>query len=102
MPGHQWWMDDKISPEGLKIENLLSPLAPSQMIKEPTHISQNFNPCIALLFTNQQNLITDSVIYHSLHSKFHHQIIYGEFNIKIFFLTRMKNTFGIITMQMLI
>ena len=51
----KWWIDDKTTQEGLKIENLLSQFSLSQVINEPTHISQNFNSCIDLLFTNQQN-----------------------------------------------
>ena len=81
----KWWIDDKTTQEGLKIENLLSQFSLSQVINEPTHISQNFNSCIDLLFTNQQNLITDSGIHPSLHSNCHHQIIYGKFNLKIFY-----------------
>ena len=49
----KWWIDDKTSQEGLKIENLLSQISLSQVINEPTHISQNFNSCIDLRFTNQ-------------------------------------------------
>ena len=37
------------------------------------------------MFTNQQNLTTDSRVHASLHSNFHHQIIYGKFNLKIFY-----------------
>ena len=48
----KWWTDDKITQEGLKIENLPSQFSLSQVINEPTHISQNFNSCIDLLFTN--------------------------------------------------
>ena len=62
-----------ITQEGLKIENVLSQFSLSQVINKLTYISQNFNSCIDLLFTNQQNLITDSGIYHSLHSNCHHQ-----------------------------
>ena len=39
----KWWTDDKTTQEGLKIENLLSQFSLSQVINEPTHISQNFN-----------------------------------------------------------
>ena len=74
-----------ITQEGLKIENVLSQFSLSQVINKLTYISQNFNSCIDLLFTNQQNLITDSGIYPSLHSNCHHQIIYGKFNLKIFY-----------------
>ena len=64
----KWWTDDKTTQGGLKIENLLSLFFLSQVINEPTYISQNFNSCIDLLFTNQQHLITDSGIRPSLHS----------------------------------
>ena len=50
----KWWTDDKTTQEGLKIENLLSQFFLSQVINEPTHISQNFNSCIDLLSRNQQ------------------------------------------------
>ena len=70
---------------GLKIQNLLSQFSLSQVINEPTHTSQNFNSCIDLLFINHQNIATDSGIYPSLHSNCHHQIIYGKFNLRIFY-----------------
>ena len=48
----KWWIDDKTAQEGLKIENLLSQFYLSQVINEPSHISQKFDSCIDLLFTN--------------------------------------------------
>ena len=81
----KWWTDDKTTQDGLKIESLLSQLSLSQVINEPTHISQNFNSYIDLLFTNEQNLITDSVILPLLHFNCHHQIIYRKFNLKCFY-----------------
>ena len=64
---------------------MLSQFSLPQVINDPTHISQNFNSCIDLLFTNQQNLITDSRTHPSLHSNSHHQLLYGKFNLKIFY-----------------
>ena len=49
----KWWTDDKTTQEGHKIENLLSQFSLLQVINKPTHISQNFNSCIDLLFTSQ-------------------------------------------------
>ena len=98
----KWCIDDKTTQEGLKIENLLYQFSLSQVINQPTHISQNLNSCIDLLFTNQQNLITDARIHPSLHCNCHHEIIYGNLHLKIFFLPRMKDIFGIINMQILI
>ena len=81
----KWWVNDKTTQEGLLIEELLAQLGLSQVINKPTHISQHFSSCIDLLFTNQQNLITDSGVHPSLHSNCHHQIIYGKFNLKVFY-----------------
>ena len=89
MPGHQngGRMIRQLK-EGLKIENLISQFSLSQVINEPRHISQKFNSCIDMLFTNQQNLINNSEIHPSLHSNCHHQIIYGKVNLEIFYLPR--------------
>ena len=81
----EWWTDDKTIQEGLKIENLLSQFSLSKVINEPTDISQNFNSCVDLLFTNQHNLVTNSGIHSSFHCNCHHQIIYRKFNLNIFY-----------------
>ena len=52
----KWWTDDITTLEGLKIENLLSQFSLSKVFNHPIHISQNYNSCIDLLFTNQQQL----------------------------------------------
>ena len=64
---------------------MFSQYALSQVINKPTHFSQNSNSCIDLLFTNQNDLITDSGFHPSLHSNCHHQVIYGKFNLKVFY-----------------
>ena len=64
---------------------MFSQYALSQVINKPTHFSQNSNSCIDLLFANQNNLITDSGVHPSLHFNCHHQIIYGKFNVKVFY-----------------
>ena len=74
---------DKTTQKCLKIENLLSKFALSQVINKPTHIFQNLNACIDLLFTNQQNLTTDSDIHPSHDANYYRQIIFGKFNLKI-------------------
>ena len=70
----KWWMDDKTTQQGLKIGHFLSQFSVSQVINKPTHIFQNFNSCIDLLLTNQQNLINNLGIHPSLHSNYHHQV----------------------------
>ena len=53
-----------------------------QVISEPTHTSENSSSCIDLTFSNQLNLIMDSGVHPTLHSKCHHQIIYEKRNSK--------------------
>ena len=81
----KWWRDGKTNKEGLRIENLFSQFALSQVINKPTHISHNSSFCIDLLFTSQKSLITNSGVHPSLHSNCHHQIIYGKFDLKVFY-----------------
>ena len=47
----KWWTDDKTTQEGFKIENVPSQFFVSQVLNKSTHISQNFNSCINLLFS---------------------------------------------------
>ena len=54
-----------------------------QFTTEPTHISESFSSCIDCIFSNQPNLIMDSGVHPTLHSKCHHQIIYSKLNLKI-------------------
>ena len=51
------------------------------VITEPTHISENSSSGIDLIFSNQPNLITDTAVHPTLHSKCHHQIIYSKLNL---------------------
>ena len=84
--GHSqlWWADGDTTPEGKKLEEMISNLNLSQVISEPTNFTPNKNPsCIDLLITDQPNLILDSGTRPSLDSKCHHQIIYGKINFKI-------------------
>ena len=57
-----------------------------QIISEPTHVLQQSSNCIELIFTNQPNVVMDSDVDSSLHSKCHHQIIYSKLNLKIEYL----------------
>ena len=55
----------------------------TQLIAEPIHVLENSSSCIDLIFTNQPNLIMDSGVHPSLHSKCHHQVIYTKLNFQI-------------------
>ena len=82
---HNWCSDDRPTQEGCKIDNVGSQFLLSQIIKGLTHISQSFSSCIDLIFTNQPNLVTDSGVHPSLHSNYHHQIVYAKFDLKIIY-----------------
>ena len=77
------WITIKKKNDNVESKSLLL-----QIIKKSTHISPSFcwSPsCIDLIFTNQLNLVTDSVVHPSLHSNCHHQIVYAKFNLKIIY-----------------
>ena len=78
-----WYSHDITSHEGNEIENVTAQFGVQQIIKEPTHISNNSSSCIDLIFTSQPNLITDSGVHSSLHSNCHHQIAFAKFNLHI-------------------
>ena len=80
-----WYLNDITSFEGSQIEFLASQFVVSQVITEPTHILGNSKSCIDLIFTLQPNMIMDSGVHPSLHSNFHHQIIYAKFDFKVFY-----------------
>ena len=53
-----------------------------QLISEPTNILQH-SIFIGLSFTNQPNIIMDSNVHPSLHSKYYQLTIYTKLNLKI-------------------
>ena len=87
-----WYLSDITSFEGSQIEFLASQSALSQVVKEPNHILNNSKSCIDLISTSQPNMIMDCGIYPSLHSNCHHQMIYGKFDLKIFYPPLYKRT----------
>ena len=65
------------------MESLTSLYKMKQLIAEPTHVLENNSSCIDLIFAKQPNLIMDSGVHPSLHSKCHHQVIYAKLNLQI-------------------
>ena len=82
---NNWYLNDITSFAGLQTGFLASQLSMSQVIKNPTHISDNSNSCIDLIFTSKPNIIIVSGVHPSLHSNCHHKIIYGQFHFKVFY-----------------
>ena len=52
---NKWCSTDKTTPEGAKLDSLTSQYGLTQLLKEPTHISDNYRSCIDLIFTSQTN-----------------------------------------------
>ena len=80
-----WYINDKPTTEGAKIEFVTSQFVLHQIINEPTYVLENSSSCIDLIFTSQLNLVVDSGVHPSLHPNCHHQIVYAKLNLKIHF-----------------
>ena len=75
-----WFNKNKTSFEGNTIDNITSQLELHQLINEPT---QNSPSCIDLIFTFQSNLVIESGVPSSFHSRCYLQIAFPKFNLKI-------------------
>ena len=71
--------------EGITIENVTSQFGLSQIISEVTHVLESSSSCIDLIFTMQPNLVVESGVQPSLHSNYHHQIVFAKFNLQIYY-----------------
>ena len=74
---------DNASYEGSILNDLMAQYSLTQIIHEPTHILESSVSCIDLIFTSQENLVTNSGVHSSLHPNCHHQIVFSNFNLKI-------------------
>ena len=55
----------------------------TQIIHEPTHMLESSVSCIDLVFTSQENLVTNLGVHSSLHPNCHHQIVFSNLNLKV-------------------
>ena len=55
----------------------------NQIANEPTLLSST--SCIDLILTNQPNFVISSGVHPLLHQNFHHQMILGQFNLKVYY-----------------
>ena len=70
---------------GLTIDILTSGFGVSQIINEGTPIFESFSSCIDLIFTTQSNLVVESSVHPSLHANCHHQVVFADFNLQIYY-----------------
>ena len=81
------------------IKGITSQFGLQQLINEPAHHTRNSSSYIDLIFALQPNLVVESGVHSSLHENCHHQIIYGKFNLKIYYLPPMNGKSDIIKKQ---
>ena len=82
---NNWCKADITSLQGSKIDTIANSYGFNQLIQEPTDILNLPSSCINLIFTSQPNLVMESGIHSSLHSIFHHQIVFAKFNLPTFY-----------------
>ena len=78
-----WLSNDTTTVEGDQLGYLTSLYGMKQVLTEPTYILENSSSCLDFICSNQPNLITDSGVHPTLHSKCYHQIICSKLKLKI-------------------
>ena len=80
-----WFDHNNTSYEGSILNDLMAQYCLTQIIHEPTHILESSVSCIDLVFISQENLVTNSRVHSSLHPNCHRQIVFSNFNLKIYY-----------------
>ena len=68
-----WFDQENTTTEGTIINDLMTQYGLAQIIHEPALLLDCSHSCIDLIFTSQNNLVTNSGVHSSLHSNCHHQ-----------------------------
>ena len=89
---NKWYSTNKTTPDRAMLDNLTFLYGLTRLLKEPTHISDNYRSCIDLIFTSQPNLVVDFDIHPSLHENCNHQMVYCQFDLKIFYPPQYERT----------
>ena len=91
----EWYGEDDNF--GLTFQRIFNKHGISQLIHEPTFLTNKAKTCIDILATDQPNLVLKSEVHPSLHTNCHHQVIYSKINILIvLLLPPILDTSGII------
>ena len=78
-----WWAADIDSKAGKDLGTLTSTAGYTQLIDKPTHFFSGGCSYIDLIFCNKPELISEYVIDDSLFQTCHHNLIFGNINVKI-------------------
>ena len=76
------WYGNKDDHFGLTFQRIFNKHGISQLIHEPTYITNKSKTCIDVLSTDQPNLVAKKEVHPSLHTNCHHQVIHAKINIK--------------------
>ena len=79
------YSQDKTSFEGKTIESITFQFGLYQLINKSTNLLENSSSCLDLIFTSQPNLVVELGVHQSLHPNCHHQIVFAQFNLMIFY-----------------
>ena len=82
--GHnkKWYQGDKSDKFGLSIQETFDNFGFTQMVKQPTYLTNNSETLVDIFATNQPNLVTANEIHPSQHDKCHHQVNFVKINLK--------------------
>ena len=79
------WYDDIDTIEGTRLQSINSYHGLYQIINEPTHILPSSASYSDLIFTKQSYLVINSGVHPSLHQNCHHQIIFAQIILKVYY-----------------
>ena len=80
-----WYPLGKTIYEDTRIDGMTSQFGLEKLIHEPTHIIGERSSLLGFIFVSQPNLVVESGVQSSLHQKFHYQIVFARFNLKVAF-----------------
>ena len=77
------WCDDDVDDNfGLALQNNFNTHGLTQLVNQPTYITDKSSSCIDLIVTDQPNLFLECDIHPSLHTNCHHQMNFAMLNVK--------------------
>ena len=83
-----WFDQDNTSYEGSISNDLMAQYGLTQILHEAIHILESSVFCIdlqSIYICSQENLVTDFGVHSSLRPNCHHQIVFSNFNLKIYY-----------------
>ena len=79
----KWWSNDITNDNSCALDTLASSAGYKQIINKPIRTVNNSSSCIYLIFCNNLNIISNYGVDLSIFEKCHHNIIFGNINIRI-------------------